>query len=139
MTEREFLQQVFVSYQEVDSKLEQIARLQSLATRTTTIISGTPHGRGTLSSRVEQAIIAINGQTDLLAAEINHLLEVRRAVSDAIATVDNPVDRRILEYRYLAFKSWQEISRAMKMSVRYIYILHGKALKNFSEHFTKFH
>lgn len=140
MTDKEFLQQVFIAYQEVDSKLEQIARLQSLATRTTTIIHDTPCGNGTsLSSRVEQAIIAIQGQTEFLADEINHLLDVRRDVADAIANVNDPTERRVLEYRYLAFKSWKEISHAMKAGLRHVYKLHERALKNFSAQGTKWH
>lgn len=133
MTAKEFLQQVFIAYQEVDSKLEQIARLQSLAQRTTTIIHDTPCGNGTsLSSRVEQAIIAIQGQTEYLADEINHLLDVRREVSEAISHVTDPTERRVLAYRYLAFKSWKEISHSMKIGLRTVFRLHEKALKNFA-------
>lgn len=133
MTAKEFLRQVFSAYQEVDSKLEQIARLQSLAQRTTTIISGTPHGAGTaLSSRVEQAVIAIGDKAEYLADEINHLLKVQQEVTDAINQVTDPTDRRILEYRYLAFKSWKEISHAMKIGLRYVFKLHERALKNFA-------
>ena len=133
MTEKEFLQQVFIAYQEADSKLEQIARLQSLAQRTTTVIHSTPTGNGAaLSSRVEQAVVAIDGQSECLAEEINHLLEVRRKVSQAIAKVPEPNERRVLEYRYLAFLSWKEISHAMKIGLRYVFKLHERALKNFS-------
>ena len=133
MTAKEFLQQVFSAYQEVDSKLEQIARLQSLAQRTTTIISGTPHGAGTsLSSRVEQAVIAIGDKAEYLADEINHLLKVQQEVADAINQVPDPTDRRILEYRYLAFESWKEISHAMKIGLRYVFKLHERAFKNFA-------
>ena len=133
MTGKEFLQQVFVAYKEIDSKIEQIARLQSLATRTTTVIKSIPCGKGTtLSSRVENAVLSIQGQTEYLAKEINHLLEVRREVSDAIAKVQNHDERIVLEYRYLCFYSWKQISHAMRMSLRTIFRLHDRALKNFS-------
>lgn len=133
MTEKEFLQQVFIAYQEADSKLEQIARLQSLAQRTTTVIHDTPTGnRAALNSRVEQAVADIEGQSNYLADEINHLLAVRRKVSQAIANVADTSERRVLEYRYLAFLSWKEISHAMKIGLRYVFKLHERALKNFS-------
>ena len=133
MTAKEFLQQVFIAYQNVDSKLEQIAHLQSLATRTTTVIRSTPCGNGSaLSSRVEQAILAIDSQSEQLADEINCLLAVRREVSEAISRVDDSTQRRVLEYRYLAFKSWKEISHAMKTGIRTIYRIHDRALKNFA-------
>lgn len=134
MTAKEFLQQVFDVYKDIDSKLGQIARLQSLATRTTTVIHNTPIGnsRG-LSSRVEQAIVEVSGQSDCLATEIKHLLDVRKEVISAIAKVANPDERRILEYRYLAFFSWKEISCSMKSGLRTVYRLHDRALKSFAD------
>ena len=103
MTAKEFLKQVFQAYQDADSKIEQMARLQSLATRTTTVIRSAPVGNGSdLSSRVERAIVAISGQNEHLADEIQHLLDVREEVAAAIANVPVPNERRVLEYRYLA-------------------------------------
>ena len=140
MTAKEFLQQVFIAYQEADSKLEQIARLQSLATRTTTVLRSTPCGNGTsLTSRVEQAILAVEGQSEKLADELKHFMQVRDEVADAINKITDPNERRLLEFRYLAFLTWKEISHAMKVGLRYVYKLHERALKNFSEQFTKGH
>lgn len=133
MTAKEFLQQVFNAYRDADSKLEQMARLQSLATRTTTVISSAPVGNSSdISSRVERAIVAIAGQSEHLADEIQRLLDVREKVAAAIADVPYPDERRVLEYRYLAFLSWKEISHAMKAGLRTIYRLHDRALKNFA-------
>ena len=133
MTAKEFLQQVFRAYQDADSKLEQMSRLQALATRTTTIMHSTPVGNSSgLSSRVEQAIVALEGQSENLADEIKHLLDVRREVSAAIEKVSEPDERRILEYRYLAFLSWKEITYAMKIGMSTVYRLHQQALNSFA-------
>ena len=140
MTAKEFLQQVFIAYQEADSKLEQMERLQSLATRTTTVIRSVPCGNGmALHSRVERAIADVQEQSEQLADEINRLVNVRREVAEAIAQMTNPNERRILEYRYLAFLSWKEISHSMKIGLRYVYKLHERAIENFSAQFTKGH
>lgn len=140
MTAKEFLQQVFQAYQDADSKIEQMARLQALATRTTTVIHNTPIGNSPgLSSRVEQAIVIMTGQSGQLADEIQRLLAIREEVSAAIAAVPNPAERRVLEYRYLAFLSWKEISHSMKMALRSVYKLHERALENFSAEGTKGH
>lgn len=132
MTAKEFLQQVFIVYQDVDSKLEQIARLQSLATRTTTVIRSTPCGNSaSLFSRVEQAVLSIEGQSDKLADDLKHFMQVRDDVAKAIANVADPAERRLLEFRYLALLSWKEISHFMKVGLRTVYRLHDRALKNF--------
>lgn len=140
MTSKEFLQQVFIAYQDAESKLEQIARIQSLATRTTSVIKAIPIGNGNaLSSRVENAIMAIEGQSEYLADEVAHLLKVREEVSAEIAKLENPAERRILEFRYLCFHSWKEIANITKLGLRYVFKLHERALENFSVQFTKGH
>ena len=140
MTAKEFLQQVFQAYQDADSKIEQMARIQSLATRTTTVIHDTPIGNSAgLGSRVEQAIETMAEQSGQIADEIQRLLIIREEVASAIAGVSNPAERRVLEYRYLAFLSWKEISHSMKMALRSVYKLHERALENFSVEGTKMH
>lgn len=133
MTAKEFLQQVFQAYQDANSKIEQMARLQSLATRTTTVIRSAPVGNSSnLSSRIEQVIAEMDSRSGCLAAEVQRLLAVREKVAAAIANVPVPDERRVLEYRYLAFLSWKEISKVMKTGLRHVYKLHENALKNFS-------
>lgn len=133
MTAKEFLQRVFTEYQEVDTKIEQIARLQSLATRTTSILRGTPCGnKQVLNSSLEDAVSAVQSQADCLADEIKFFLATREEVANSIAKVVNPVERRVLEFRYLAFLSWKEISHAMKLGLSSVFRFHQQALNNFS-------
>ncbi|MBR3747579.1 MAG: hypothetical protein IKN27_11535 [Selenomonadaceae bacterium] len=132
MTAKEYLQQVYYLNEKIESKLEQIARLQSTATRVTTVITGTPSGGTRLSSRIEEAVAAVQQQSDFLADEIKQLLNLRREVSAAIAELDNHNERLVLEYRYLCFYSWQQIAHVMRTGLRYIYYVHSRALKNFS-------
>ena len=131
MTAKEYLQQVYHLNEKIESKLEQIARLQSTATRVTTVITGTPGGGTRLSSRIEDAVVAVQQQSDYLADEIKQLLNLRREVAAAIAELENHNERLVLEYRYLCFYSWQQISIVMKMGVPNIWKIHRHALKNF--------
>ena len=131
MTAKEFLQQAYYAQQEVDMKLEQIERLQSLATRTTTVFKNTPSGSACADSKIETAVIRIQEQINRLATELAELLNVTEKVSAAIAQVKNPVEKKILKYRYLCFFSWKQISLLMKTSLRQIYRLHSQALENF--------
>lgn len=133
MTAKEFLQQAYIAHGEVEMKLEQITRLQSLATRTTSTISTTLGNKnGESESKIERAIISMEGQIEKLSEEITKLLEVVKEVSEAISQVANPTERKILEYRYLCFFSWKQISLLMKVSQRTIYSFHNAALKNFA-------
>ena len=139
MTAKEYLQQVYHLNEKIESKLEQIAHLQATATKVTTVITGVPSGGNRLSSRVEDAIINVQQQADFLADEITQLINVRREVAAAIATLENHNERIVLEYRYLCFYSWQQIAHVMRTGVRYVLKVHERALKNFAAKGTKGH
>lgn len=132
MKAKEFLQQAWLSHGEVELKLERITQLQALATRTTTTLKNTPCGGNVSGSKIETAVVAIQGEIDRLADEIKSLLAINKQVQTAIKAVKNPAERKILEYRYMYFFSWQKISLLMKSSLRNVFYIHDKALKNFS-------
>ena len=132
MTAKEFLQQVYWAHRAIDIKLEQIEKLQSLATRTTTTLKAVPNGSNTFDSRIESAIVMIQEKISGLTKEISGLMTVNEKVTTAISHVDNSDEKAILEYRYLCFFSWKEIARKLKVSLRQVFSLHNRALKNFS-------
>ena len=131
MTAKEFLQQAYFAQQEVDFKLEEMARLQALATRVTSTLKSTPSGTNMVTSKIEDAVAKIEEQRNRLAEEITELLKITETVSDAINKVKNYDEKQILKFRYLRFYSWQQISILMKTSLRQIYRLHSQALENF--------
>lgn len=133
MTAKEFLQQAFFFQREIEINLERISRLQSLATRTTTVIKGTPGGKSLAdNSRVENSVVMIQEQIDRLAEEISLMLEVIKKISVAISSVSNNNEQAILKYRYLCFFSWETIAEIMQASDRKVFALHQQALKKIS-------
>ena len=133
MTAKDFLQQAFVAHKEIEAHLEQLTRLQAVATRTTTVIRNAPGGSNSFGSRVENAVIQMQELTDNLADEVTRLIEVTKKVSAAIAQVPNANERAVLEFRYLCFFSWSQIAAMMKMGNTTIFRLHRSALKNFRQ------
>lgn len=131
MTAKEFLQQAYIAHNEVEFKLEQIDRLRSLATRTTAKISDIPTQGSKTASRIEHAVALLEEQADRLADELLSLLEITKNVTAAISNVKNSNERSVLEYRYLCFFSWNQISTLMKTGVSNVYKIHSSALKNF--------
>ena len=47
----------------------------------------------------------------------------------AIDAVPNAEYRTLLSMRYLSIRSWQDIAESMGYNEKYVYELHGKALK----------
>lgn len=131
MTTKEFLQQAFRLYRDLDSKLEQLARLRELAMAITSATDIVPSGNHSNSSRIEAAIVALHSQCSNLSDEIERLLAVRAEISTAISKVENDSERLLLEYRYLSFEPWKTVAQKMRLSLESVYRLHRQALKNF--------
>ena len=131
MTAKDFLSQAFIAHQEIEARLEEIARLQSVATRTTSTLKATPSGTNAAAqSKIEKAIVEMQEKENRLANEIAELMKITDKVSEAVSKIKNPVEKRILKYRYVCFFSWKQISLLMKMSNSHLFRLHADALKN---------
>lgn len=137
MTGKEFLEQAFIAHQEIEARLEEITRLQSLATRTTSTLKSTPSSSGAAKSKIEKAVAEMQEKENRLADEVAELMRITDKVSSAVEKIKNPVEKRILKYRYVSFFSWKQISLLMKMGKSNLFRLHADALENFSSHWSE--
>ena len=135
MTGKEFLQQNFKNTKDLNSKLEQLLGLQ--AYKITTAISKTPTISQKNFSRVENAVADVLKISDEIGNDVIKFLEYRIEVAREIEKIKNLDERLILEYRYLLFKKWREISCSLNVSLRHIHNLHGRALQSFEKIFAK--
>lgn len=129
MNIKDFLKQAFDINREIDNKLEQLERLKELAVKTTSVISDMPKGSNKQGSNLENAIIKIHEQQEKLDREVARLIDKQTQIASVIASVENYDERMVLEYRYLCFKPWRAIAKAMHLSPSRIYTLHQEALK----------
>lgn len=124
-----FLSQAYKYHQCIDSKLEQIAVLRSLTQKITASYDSETVTRTRNVSVMQDSIIRLLEAEEHLQMEIDHLLRVKADIAAVIAQVANTNERIILEKRYLSFKSWDEIAVEMRISPRWAYTLHDRALK----------
>ena len=117
----------------IDSKLDQIDRLRSLAEKTTTTLTGMPHASGT-SNRIEYCVGKIMELEHEVTADIDKLIDTKSEIRKMIDAVQDTRYRLLLEYRYLNNFTWERIAEEMIYDVRWVYELHGHALKALSKH-----
>ena len=127
MNIKDFLKQAFDINREIDNKLEQLERLKELAVKTTSIISDMPRGSNKQGSNLENAIIKIQEQQEKLDREVAQLIDKQTQI------VENYDERMVLEYRYLCFKPWRAIAKAMRLSSERVYYLHRNAIEKISK------
>jgi hypothetical protein len=122
MKAKTFLARAYRLDLKINTKLEQLEYLRSLACKVTgtlrqdKVSSGTP-SKGTL----EGSVIKIVTAECAINNEIDRLIEVKNEISDAIRLVANEEQRLLLELRYLCFNSWEQIAVKMGYSCSYVY------------------
>ena len=91
------------------------------------VISDMPKGgRGRDWTDTVDALVDLCGDID---REIRELCRVKREVIDAIDAVEDMRLRRVLELRYRSYMSWEAIAEELGYDIRWVYRLHGMALR----------
>ena len=128
MTAKEYLNQAYRRDQRIDSKIEQVASLNDLATKCTATISGMPHNPSRSTSPMADTIDKFIDLQAEINRDIDALVDLKREIVTVIKAVDNPEYQTLLEKRYLCFLHWEQIAVDMNYGIDNIFKLHKKAL-----------
>jgi hypothetical protein len=128
MTAKEYLSQAYRLDQRINSKLEQVASLNELATKCTHTITGMPRNPGHGTSTIAEVVTKIVDLQADINRDIDSLVDLKREIVGVIKAVDNTECQTLLELRYLCFKSWEQIAVDMGYNVRHVYRLHDVAV-----------
>lgn len=128
MTAKEYLKQTYRLDQRINSKLEQLSALRSLAVKVTALNDGTFKETREIHSR-EYAIAKMLDMEKELNTEIDTLVDFKSEIMRLIKKIEYTELQTLLELRYLCFKTWRQISDEMGYSEQHIFRLHGKALE----------
>ena len=74
---------------------------------------------------------------DEINSGVDCLIDTKRAIMEIIGEIKNVEYRILLEFRYLCFNSWAEIADKMGYGLRWIHILHGRALSEVNDVLSK--
>ena len=61
-------------------------------------------------------------------ADLKILIDLKHEIVTIVKCVEAPDLQTILELRYLCFNTWEEISVALHLDIRWVHRLHNKAL-----------
>ncbi|MEA4900572.1 DUF1492 domain-containing protein [Desulfitobacterium sp.] len=130
MTTKEYLGQAYRLDQRINSKLEQIASLNELATKCTGVLTGMPRNPNRGTSTMADAVAKIVDLQAEINRDIDRLVDLKREMVRLIKAIDNTEYQTLLELRYLCFKTWEQIAVDMGYNVRHVYRLHDEAVEN---------
>ena len=129
MTAKEYLSQAYRLDQRIDSKIEQVASLNDLATKCTSTMTGMPRNPSGSTSTMADTVCKIIDLQAEINRDIDALVELKREIIGAIKAVENPEYQTLLEKRYLCFLHWEQIAVDMNYSMQHIHRMHSMALK----------
>ena len=129
MTPKEYLNQAYWLDRRSNSKLEQLAALQAMATKTTSIMNGNVVSRTRNVHSMEDVIAKIVDMQAEINGDIDRLVDLKRDIMQVVKAVENPELQTLLELRYLCFKSWPDIAYEMHCSESNVYKVHSRALQ----------
>ena len=127
MTVKEYLGQAYRLDQRINSKLEQVASLNELATKCTSTLTGMPRNPNRGTSTMADAVCKIVDLQAEINSDIDRLVDLKREMVRMIKAVDNTEYQTLLELRYLCFRTWEQIAVDMGYSIQHIYRLREKA------------
>ena len=128
MTANEYLRQAYRLDQRINSKLEQVASLNELATKCTSTLTGMPRNPNRGTSTMADAVAKIVDLQAEINRDIDRLVDLKREMVRLIKAVDNTEYQTLLELRYLCFKTWEQIAVDLNYSIHHLYKLHNAAL-----------
>lgn len=133
MTAKEYLGQARFLDMRINSKIQQVASLNELATKCTTTISDMPKNPNRGDSRMADSVIKIIDLQDEINSDINKLVELKREIMGVIKAVPNMEYQTLLEKRYLCFITWEQIAVDMNYSMQYTFRIYERALKEIDQ------
>lgn len=139
MTAKEYLQQLYNIHRKVkllNERLETIrADMRSVKSpKLKTIMVQTSLSNDGLDRLIAKADdIEAEIQTDL-----NNLLDLQKTITAQIEGMPEGKQaerqqREVLYRRYILFQRWERIAADMDVTTRYVYMVHGDALRSFSK------
>lgn len=136
MTAKEYLQQIYFMNRKIkrlEDRHEQI--------RSDLYSIGSPSGK----MDADKVQTSLSGDTMLrliakvdkverdILYEMSALLDAKDRIVNQIESMKNEKHKDVLFKRYVMFERWEQIAVDMDISLRYVYKLHGSALKEFTK------
>lgn len=130
MNAKEYLGQSYQLEQRINSKLEQVQRLNELATKVNSTISDMPGSSTRNVHKMEDVVVKIVDLQAEINSDIDGLVDLKRETMNAIRSIKDPEAQTVLELRYLCYKTWEEIAVALEFGIDNVYRIRKKALKD---------
>lgn len=114
---------------EIYQKREQIIKWRSEAEKVTTILSDMPKAKSKeIQDKNAEVVAKILDLTMDMKNDLLRLVDLKREIEAVIDTVEDPVQRLVLEKRYIDCKRWEKIMKELNYSYSHLDRIHRQAI-----------
>lgn len=133
MTAKSYLQQIKRCDIKIDNGVEELARLNALATRVTSAMSGDVVSRTRNTDTLGDTVAKIIKLQEELNREVDRYVDLKREANELLSKLESPIYYQILHSRYILYKTWEQIACDMDFTYQWVCELHGRALQEFGK------
>ena len=134
MRAKEYLSQALWLDQRINTKLEQLATLRSLAMKVTANQTAEKVSGGKdVKSLMANTIAKIVDLEREINGDIDRLVGLKAEIQETISQVSDVISQILLELRYVNGKTWDEIANVLGFARSWVLRLHGVALKEIED------
>lgn len=128
MKAQEELQKIPIYDAKIDSKLEELSRLQSMATKVTAVMDSEVVSRTRNTDTMGDTVAKIIAMQDEINSLIDLYTDTKAHFSKIIDELQSPIQIKVLYGHYFHGKSFQKLADELGYSRRNICYIHGDAL-----------
>ena len=115
----------------IDSKLEELATLNSIVKRITPVMNTTGGGASGNQDKLGDTIAKIIDLQEEINRDVDNFVDRKREASRLLKKLENPLHYQILHKRYVLYKTFEQIAADTNYSYRTVTHAHGRALQAF--------
>ena len=123
-----YLKQIKIMDAKINADIEELASLEALATRTTSVLGGDRVQTSGSQQKMADCVVKIAHMRNQINSEIDRYIDYKQEARELLAGCDSECIT-LASKRYCQFKTWEEI--AVEMNFTYQWVsggLHQKAL-----------
>lgn len=131
---KEYLERIQKADKQISRKLEQLTTLNSLVMRITPVMNDSGGSSGTGNQdKLGNAVAKIADLQEEINRDVDILVDMKREAYSLLYKMNDDDYYRVLEMRYLKYKSFEEIAVKMGWTCRWAQIQNGRALEVFDK------
>ena len=130
---KEYLEQIKWYDVLIDSKLEELATLNSVVKRITPVMNTTGGGASGNQDKLGDTIAKIVDLQGEINRDVDMFVDMKREASKLLKKITQAEYFQVLHKRYVLYESFEQIAMEMKYTYRGVCYVHGRALQAFDK------